>query len=265
MKLVGLILFLLSFSHFSTAQLVAVENAINKDFELLIDAKTDSVKLLVCSKIQDSLIKTLSDESSFEYPFGQLKSLGKITSPDAKFRIYTWNCMLADGSYRYYGIIQVREKSSIKVKVLADNVDADMFTSYHPHNWPGALYYKIIPFKNKKDLTYILLGWDGNNVSSNKKIIEVLSVGSEGIKFGEPLILWKNKRLNRVIFEYSKQAGMSIEYQEKEKRLVFDHLAPSSLKYTNQFEYYGPDFTHDALVLKNGIWELQENIDIRNK
>ncbi|WP_421918935.1 hypothetical protein [Marinifilum sp.] len=262
---IACILLLLCFGIDSHAQLAESESKLKSNFDALIEAEQDSVKLAICKRIEKSLVKILKQEESFEYPFAKLNYLGKITSPDLRFRIYNWNCALSDGSYKYFGVFQFKEKSNIKVQVLADKVEANMFSSYRKENWPGALYYKIIPFKSKGMASYILLAWDGNNMTSNKKIIEVICFDKTGIVFGKPVIFWRGKMLNRVIFEYAKQARMSIEYQEEEKRLVFDHLAPSSPQYKNQFEYYGPDFTHDALVLKKGIWVLQENVDVRKK
>ena len=58
---------------------------------------------------------------------------------------------------------------------------------------------------------------------------------------------------------------MTIQYEEKAKRFVFDHLAPSKPIYQNQFEYYGPDFSYDALEYRKGKWVLVENVDVRNK
>ncbi|MCT4602683.1 MAG: hypothetical protein N4A59_07270 [Marinifilum sp.] len=265
MRFIGVFFILACISFSSNAQLSEKEEEISESFEQLVKADEDSLKLSACSKIEKLFLQTLQQEESFDYSFSQLNRMGIITSPDLKFRIYNWNCVLSDGTHKYFGILQYKDKSAIKTKLLSDKTDADLFSSYRAENWPGALYYKIIPFKSKGSTSYLLLGWDGNNVSTNKKMIEVLDFEKSGIKFGKPVIFWRGKQLSRVVFEYAKQARMSIEYQEKNKRLVFDHLAPSSPNYQNQFEYYGPDFTHDALLLKKGVWTLQENIDVRNK
>ena len=247
------------------AQIDKSESKINTKFEALIKAESDSLKLAICDSIEDIFVEILSIKESFDYPFDKLNRVGKLTSPDLQFRIYNWNCVLSDNTYKYYCVIQSKKKSEIKVQTLTDNADANMFSTYRAKNWPGALYYKIIPFKSKTTTSYILLGWDGNNIYSNKKLIETISFEKSGIVFGKPIISWRGEILNRVIFEYAKQARMSIDYQEKKNRLVFDHLAPSSPNYQNQFEYYGPDFTYDALVYRKGIWVLEEDIDVRKK
>ena len=40
--------------------------------------------------------------------------------------------------------------------------------------WYGMLYYKIVPVKIKRKKYYTLLGWDGNDKITAKKIIDVL-------------------------------------------------------------------------------------------
>ena len=98
-------------------------------------------------------------------------------------------------------------------------------------NWFGSLYYHIIPFNKGSRTYYALLGWDGNNRLSKKKIIEVMAFSGSKIKFGFPIFKQQdNQWYRRVIFEYSAQASMSLkEYPTKKTTLiVFDHLAPSS-------------------------------------
>ncbi|RUT78921.1 hypothetical protein [Ancylomarina longa] len=252
---------------FAQENLSKAENEIYQDFENLLQADADSLKLSICYNIQETLKNILLQPKSFDYPFSSLNRMGKLFSPDQAFRIYNWNCVLADGTYRYYGLIQLQKRGKLQVEVWTDScIDHGMESQQIAINWMGALYYKVIPFRVKDGEAYVLLGWDGNNYITNKKIIEILSFDKNGkSQFGKPIIYWRGKMLNRVVFEYAKQARMSVQYQEKEKRIVFDHLAPSSPNYQNQFEYYGPDLSYDALVYKNGFWRLVENIDVRNK
>jgi hypothetical protein len=47
--------------------------------------------------------------------------------------------------------------------------------------------------------------------------------------------------------------------------IIFDHLSPSKPSYAGNYQYYGPDFSYDGLKFEQGIWELVENVDIRNQ
>ncbi len=252
---------------FAQIDLGGKEKELARNFESLLKADTDSLKLTICNKIEDGFLEILTNEESFVYPFTELANMGKLTSPDDLLRVYNWNCVLSDGTYRYFGILQIKEKKSIRVEKLLDSTsDMDMMKQYSITDWGGALYYQIIPIKQKGSRSYFLLGWDGNNYQTSKKLIEILNIDNKGkLSFGSPLIFWRGKVLNRVVFEYAKQARMTIQYEEKAKRFVFDHLAPSKPIYQNQFEYYGPDFSYDAIEYRKGKWVLVENVDVRNK
>ena len=252
---------------FAQIDLGSKEKELARNFELLVKVDTDSLKLSICNDIEGEFLEILTNEESFNYPFSGLVNMGKLTSPDELLRVYNWNCVLSDGTYRYFGILQIKEKKSIRLEKLIDSTsDMDMMKQYSITNWGGALYYQIIPFKQKSSRSYFLLGWDGNNYQTSKKLIEILNIDNKGkLSFGSPVILWRGKVLNRVVFEYAKQARMTIQYEEKAKRFVFDHLAPSKQIYQNQFEYYGPDFSYDALEYRKGNWVLVENVDVRNK
>jgi len=213
----------------------------------------------------ETLKLTLQGEESFSYPFDLLENMGKVGSSDQKLRIFSWNCILDNGEYRYFTLLQRKQGRKIHCVELKHNVDVPerMETKLNATQWLGALYYQIVPFENKNETLYLLLGWDGNKGRTSKKVIETLGFSKTGeVVLGLPLINWRGKRLTRVIFEYSKQAQMSLKYHKRAKVVVFDHLSPSEARYTNQFEYYGPDFSYDGLQIKNGMWQLIEEFDL---
>ena len=186
-----------------------------------------------------------------------------LKSPDKVFDIFNWNLSYEDGSYEYFCLLRLNETSEIIE--FTDN--SDKF--YNPEtkklsskDWFGALYYEIIPVKDKPTY-YLLLGWDGNNNFTTKKIIETLNFENENINFGIPVFESENGTKNRVIFEFSKSAVMSLRYQEKEKRIVFDHLAPFQEGADDFFEFYGPDLSFDAYQFKKGNWSYIKEVDVR--
>ena len=50
---------------------------------------------------------------------------------------------------------------------------------------------------------------------------------------------------------------------EDDRTIVFDHLIPSSPVYEGKKEYYVPDLSYDALILKKGIWNYSEDFNAR--
>ena len=93
--------------------------------------------------------------------------------------------------------------------------------------WFGCLYYKIITTKYAGNKYYTLLGWDGNNYLTTKKIIDILYFTRSGRpKFGKSIFTSskKQKKQKRIIFEFSSQTVMSLIYDERYKAIVFDHF-----------------------------------------
>jgi len=115
--------------------------------------------------------------------------------------------------------------------------------------------------KKGKAMQYTLLGWDGKDNLTNRKIIDCMTITDSNIKFGGDIFGQADNQSKRLIYEYGESATASIKFFPKKKCIVIDHLSPSHDAMTGYFSEYGPDGTYDALVLKDGEWEFIENID----
>ena len=215
------------------------------------------------------LISALKINNSFNFGFDSLKRISILKSPDNTFRIITWFLPNNDGTYRYYGTIQMgTQNGSLKLLPLTDNpnyVDGNALTSNK--NWIGARYYEMIPvLVNGKQPYYILLGWKGNNQKTTKKVIEVLSFDKGEPVFGKNIFeTQKNAALkNRVLFEYNRQNTMTLKVDKNVNMIVFDHLAPYDPKMVGNFEYYGSDLSFDGYRLTWGKLALVEDVELKN-
>jgi hypothetical protein len=212
-----------------------------------------------------TLVAALKIPGSYNYKFDSVKTVSLLYSPDNQFRIFSWHVMNEDGSFRYFGSIQKNTPDKLELYGLTD------YTSFlptpedsvlAPQKWFGAQYYKIIKAGNEKPY-YVLLGWKGNTVKTTKKVIEVLSFKNSTPVFG--LSVFANeKNKNRIVFEYSRQASMLLRYVPEKQLIVFDHLAPPDPKVKVDHSFYGPDLTYDGYQLKNGKWNLVQDLDLRN-
>lgn len=212
-----------------------------------------------------TLVSALKIPNSFLYPFDSLKSISILNSPDNRFRLLTWHIINDDGSYRFYGAVQMNTGGPLKLFPLEDyspllKNPEDSVTNNT--KWYGCQYYKIIKVSADKSY-YVMLGWKGNTVKSTKKVIEVLSFKDDKPIFGMS-VFDNNRNKKRIIFEYTRQASMLLRYVPSEHLIVFDHLSAPDKKSKNLPETYGPDMTYDGFKLKNGRWEYVDNLDMRN-
>ncbi|GAC1308687.1 MAG: hypothetical protein NVSMB24_22790 [Mucilaginibacter sp.] len=213
-----------------------------------------------------TLVSALKIHNSFVYPFDSVKSVRITNSPDNRFRIISWPVVNQDGSYRFYGTIQMNTGADLKMFPLDDYtplIKTPEDTVTDNRKWLGAEYYKIIPVYTPQ-LYYVLLGWKGNNIKTTKKVIEVLSFKNGSPVLGMPVFAGNGKTRDRVVFEYARQVSMLLKYIPEQNLIVFDHISPPDPKLKNHYEAYGPDMSYDGYRLKNGKWTYVENLDMRN-
>lgn len=278
MKILFFIGILLSFMSSALAQsaidnVESFEDSLVTSLEQIRTAKTLKEKLVLNTRFENTLRKALRYDEAFTYKFNALsKVMSTKTSPDKAFRIFNWNIEVPDIQEHYFFCLVMKYDSRKGEYVIIELYDKSKYATrveYNVHNdkkWFGALYYEIIPVKKGLNTIYTLLGWDGNNRMSNKKIIETMSFqGQDKIKFGLPIFKQDEDTKRRVVFQYSKKATISVKYQviKKKEYIIFDHLSPMSGQLVGIPDYLVPDLSFDAFVLEKGKWKYLKDFDAR--
>ncbi len=263
------------------------EDSLKKLNLAIAKVKTEEEKLAYNRQFISLLEHVLSQPVAYAFRFDSLRYVSKVESPDKSFRIFTWDIEKTDGTYLYYGFIQmapISDTDPCKLFALTDK-SADITKKlelYSSDNkkWLGMLYYKVIYTRYKKKKYYTLLGWEGNDKLSCKKVIDVLTFAQDGTPhFGESIFntsfIKNDKKYNiefssglmpkRIIFEYSAKVVMSLRYNEPLNTIVFDHLAPPNASLKGQYTYYGPDLSYDGFKWEKGKWNYIPDQDARER
>lgn len=220
-----------------------------------------------------TLVSSLKQKGSFAYPFDSLaNTVSILKSEDNKFRIFTWFVMSDDGSFRFYGALQMNNPDQLELYPFTDifaKMESVEDSTLTPKKWYGAVYYSLVPVNATADNKpyYILLGWKGSSHQSTKKVIDVLSFDNGKPIFGLPVFAEKeddSKIKKRVVFSYTSEVSMLLRYVKEKGIIVFDHLVPPNDKLKNTPSLYGPDLTYDAYKFKKGKWYIQDNVDLKN-
>lgn len=251
-------------------KLNAIQDSLIKISKSVLLANSNEEKFAENGRFVKTLVEALKVDNSFNFPFDSLKNVSVIKSPDQVFRILSWYLPLEDGTYRFYGTIQMyTNNAALKLFPLIDQTEniTDENALTNNKKWFGARYYEIIPVNTSGKLPYyILLGWKGNNQKTNKKVIEILSFDKENVIFGAAVFDGGNfKNKNRIIFEYNKQNAMTLKSDKKVGMIIYDHLAPFAPNMEGKFENYGSDLSFDGFKIIGGRLKLQENIDLKNE
>lgn len=195
----------------------------------------------------------------------------KIISPDQRFRLITWNAPLQNGEHIYFGVIWIWSETEgrfFAIPLKDSQRDGDKWDAryFEADQWPGALYYEIIPCKSKRKKevdTYTLLGWDGRDNMTNAKVLDVIKIiSNEKVRFGEGLFETPTGTKKRLMFQYADEVSASFKYYPKKKAIVMDHLSPKNAMMEGIYADYGPDGTYDLYQWEKGKWKLYSNIDI---
>lgn len=264
--------FLLNIPVFSqtSEQKVLIEKIKNLRASVLKEKVTD-IKKVKNDSLRQTVAAYLNTPNSFNTQLDSVSYLGDLYSPDGEFRIITWNIGYKDMTNDYFAFVQKKTKNKSTVWFELKDKSAQQFRTidfknFNHKNWFGALYYEIVPFKHKRKNYYILLGWDGNNKMSNKKIIEVLYFDRKNQpRFGANVFKSEGKSKKRIVLQYTKDAFVSLRYHPKKKTIIFDHLRPIKPELEGMYEFYAPDLSYDGYKLKGGKWVLVEAIDVYGK
>lgn len=253
-----------------SAALVKYQDSLVKATTVIFEGATNAQRYEQNARFIKLLVNALKIPGSFNFGFDSLKTISIVSSPDKQFRIFSWYVPTEEGTYRFFGTVQMATADGkLKLYPLLDDTEHITDNNQVTTNkqWYGARYYEIVPLKAAgKKTSYILLGWKGNNNKTSKKVIEVLSFEGDLLRFGKPVFEGaKNMPVkNRIVFEYNKLNSMTLRMDKNEKMIVFDHLAPFDPNMTGNFEFYASDSSFDGYKQVGDKLKLAENIELKN-
>jgi hypothetical protein len=248
-------------------ELVKAESKLQDLFtQLYTDTLSDPDTLL--NQIQRMMPGALELKGAMDFPWTKLNRIGVVNSEDGKLRVFTWQVADDPNHYRYFGYIQVAlKKRRIRVYPLVDNHRAQRNLKrleQSVEDWYGKLYYRIVTRKFKRKTCYTLLGMDFNNSRSIIKTIEAVVIQRNKPQFQKELFFDGIDNVDRLVFEYSSQVSMTVNYDPNLDMITFDHLVPFHPIYKGTYEFYGPDGSFDGIEFVSGRWVYREDLDARN-
>lgn len=246
----------------ATAALIRSEDSLQKHAFNIIIGRNASDRFRSDSIFTRMLVRALRTQNSFYYPFDSLITISKLYAPDSSFRIFTWQMLINENVVRQHGAIQMKtENGELKLFPLIDKSDVTQKfedTVANHYGWMGAVYYKIILTRASGKNFYTLLGFDENNIRSDKKIIEVLHFDDGEPVFGGGYFSVPNDGLKpsnpaRYVMEFKKAAGPRLTYDEELQMIVMEHLVSESNEPKKKYTLVG-DGDYEGFKWNNGRW-----------
>lgn len=264
-------------------ELMMYEDSLNQLGQIIMNSQMIQQRAEANYKYIPMLVKALKVSGSFDYPFSNVKTMLTIYPKDRSFRMMTWQLSFETDStwmmedYRYFGVIQMNSKE-LKIYPLFDHSDSlahPVDSVFTDKNWFGMLYYNVIEQKVKKNKArginvkkcYTLFGYDGNDVTSNKKVIDILWFDNDTPKFGLPVFRYYDDSAktesfdNRVVIEYRNNADATLNYSSIHKKIVYDHLVPPDKLSEGIYFLYVPDGSYEGFSWrKKKYWDYVDTV-----
>ena len=254
-----------------------------QDHHVLADAEralvpyTDSIlddsiafddRLKTVHRFIPRFVAALKLPGAYGYGFDSLK-IQQVRAPDDAFRIYTWEIEDELRTHRYYGAIQMNSED-LELHPLFDYSDTMVYRPQRPltpRDWYGALYYGCVRTEHDGQVFYTLMGRDEADFVSDRKVIEVMTIGPDGPVFGdEPLFHYVDsngvhmRTDARVFVEYNDKATVRMTHDPEQDILLFDHCEPPSENERGARFTYVPDGTYEGFEWVDGRWEWIERV-----
>ncbi len=197
-------------------------------------------------------IQSIDDSASLNFH----PSVVHLTTPDGKYKIYSWQLEYNPGEYTYYSCILPSKGKVLLMKSTPRNLKRINYEEFSDKNWYGALYYHVFP--GDFGGSYLLLGFSLSNDGSKHRIIEPLHFIDGKPIFGAPLFKKKMDdeivTVNRLVLSYSSSANAVFEFDPITKQIMQDHITSfTDPKSGEQLEV--PDGTYEAYEWKDGLYE----------
>lgn len=266
----------------------AFEDSIINIHQEILNEKNSTVRYQKNEKLLQLFNDVLKQRNSINYNFDSIKTISILTSPDKKVRIITWFLIDDDGTHDYFGYLQAynSDKGKYAVYPLIDRKSKIVNPSMQilsTTTWFGALYTQLIQIKDDDRTYYTLIGWNGGNVFSQFKVIEILSINKGKPVFGANIFRNYAKRTVRVVFEYAPVGKFHLKYEKqsytraskkKKKKndkteidtiytnmIIFDRLIPMDEYLQKLPQYYvGESSLNDAFIEQDGKWYFKPDV-----
>ena len=228
----------------------------------IVNARQPADRVKADSIFTRMLVRALKEKHSFSYPFDSLQTISRLYAPDSSFRIFTWQLVRDETTFRRHGAIQMNTADgSLSLYPLLDKTELvkDIDNAITDNEeWVGALYYKIIQTTYQNKNFYTLLGYDENSFRSTKKRIEVLTFNNGKPVFGGPFFSFEEDSLPRPVqsrfsIEYKKEGNGSIKYDKELGIIIFDHLISENNQPEKKYTYI-PDGDYEGFKWEKGKW-----------
>lgn len=239
----------------------AFEDTMLRYADSVLGAPMPDERAAYCYKLAGTMRRALMMPDSYKFPFKRLgERIHVVSSPDGAFRIFNWVVVVSNFQRQYFGILQTAEGKMFPLYDRSDSLEKNGLAQSQTtaKDWYGAEIYNILANKVGKDQVYTVFGYNSNAYYSKRKLIDMMILETSGPRFGIPLIQTQNGTVGRFILEYKKEAYVNLNYNNDEKKIIFDQLV-SEVGDPNKKYTYVPAGQMEGFLWQGDHWQFVAN------
>ena len=161
------------------------QSELNQLYGQVFTAPTDNERYHANESVLQLLSEALAEENSFKWQWDFGNRVSVLTASDNKFRIFTWPVVNDAGEYECFGFVQALNEKTKEYDITQLNDRSDDIVNRQeevlgPDRWLGAVYQELIVTTYEGRTFYTLLGWNGVDCLTQRRIIEPICFKSGG-------------------------------------------------------------------------------------
>ncbi|WP_235295782.1 hypothetical protein [Portibacter marinus] len=256
-------LYLLIFLAFSIFRLNGQEKYdISFWSDVMINANVAEHRSIAVKNFRAAFDDIIAAGDAFNFDFTQTPELSVLSDSLETFKLVTWQVRAEGDQYDYYGYLIKKDGPSFVLDDEFSALEDIEYMTLGPSDWLGGIYYNLI----EQDGKYFVFSFRQLDEYTKFKSFDVLTFDEEGAPvlgeevFVKPMNESRDILKNRVIFTYSADAILSLNYNPAMNMVVHDHLMEVMGQREGQGPTKVPDGTYEGYVFQEGQWVYQEKL-----
>ncbi len=181
-------------------------------------------------------------------------------TPDSTLRIVSWQLNLNDSLFSYRAFLQnLRSGELFEMQELPVIPKNSVYQTLDAAHWYGGIYYDIKAVQFSNHSAFLLFGFRIVKGKQKEKFCDVLWFDDANQpQFGLPVFQYDEDDIrHRIFIDYDFRARGYMQYDEKKKRILFDHIieVPS-----HEGMMRVPDGSYEGFQFDDGMFEYQAKV-----
>lgn len=245
-------------------QIGNTQSELNLSFwsDVMMNANASENRNIAAREFDEGFQKIIDSENAFEYDFSSIPQLTVISDSLNTFKVISWFTEGQENTFSYSGYILKKDGKSFKLNDAYASLEDLEYIVLSSEEWIGGIYYNMVETNGK----YYIFSYRQNSKFEKVKIFDCLSFDDEGApilgdeSFVYPQLGARNIVKNRIVFKYSGDAILSLNYNNDMKMVVHDHLASVMGRMEGQGPTLVPDGTYEGFIFQEGNWLYEEKL-----